>query len=75
MDLDVRPLTGLEGKHFMTYRHYVVTGNTTSNGRAFHKRFSVVCRDIKRAIDLAEKETGMTVIGVADLGPVEKVEL
>ena len=71
---DLDPLEKTEVRKFMP-RHYVVTGNIPSDKRSQHRRFAVVCADVKRAIELAEAANpGIVVSAVASQGPIDKVD-
>lgn len=77
---DVSDLTPLEitEKRRFSMRHFVVTGDIKSETKpriGRHLRYSVVCADVRRAIELCEKDYPNAVIhSVADQGAVDKVD-
>ena len=74
---ELTPLEITERRRFML-RHFILTGNLdrTSIGKGrLTFRYSVVCRDVKRAIELTEQgNPGCNIFSVADQGVVDKVE-
>jgi len=70
---DLTPIDITEGRIFFV-RHFIVTGNKSEKlFKTF--RYSVVCKDIKRAVELTEAAfPGCSVLSVADQGIIDKVD-
>lgn len=76
MDLDISPLTRYESTFFMDHNHYILTGIVKTGGTVRTKRYSVVCRNVQRAIELAIKDiTDLEVQSVSHQGQVQRVEI
>jgi hypothetical protein len=79
MDLDLKSLSRQESMYHMPHNHYIVTGHVPSSATRRGTttfRFSCVCRDAERAIELAKiANVGAVINAVAHHGQIEKVEI
>lgn len=78
MDLDIRPITRKESTTKMIYNSYIITGieqKLPTRGK-FTKRYTVVCRDINRAIALCLKDyPDFEIQSIAHQGQIQRIEV